>query len=138
MLFVIVGLAVQRATVTAPKPIDGTVRSYEVIGVSVQVQPTIYKPPAVEPTLATPQSFTQPTSVTIRYIDNLGTQSVDVHTDQGPLPPGSAVPVALGSDPATVRALVEMIMSGTGGALRTRLLQHLIDEKKIPPARITK
>jgi hypothetical protein len=131
-------LGQERATLLSPKAIDGTVRSYEVVGVSVQVQPTIYKPPAVTPTLATPAVFIPPDSVTIYYIDNLGTHYVDVHTYLGPPPPGSLVPAVPGNDAATVRALVDLVMSGTGGSLRTRLLQHLIDEHKIPPARITK
>jgi hypothetical protein len=138
LLCVAAMLAQDRALVTAPKPVDGTVRTFEVIGVSVQVQPTIYKPPAVAPMLATPAMPVVPDSVTIRYVDNLGTQYLDVHTYVGPPPSGSLVSVMPGQDAATVRALADLVMSGAGGSLRARLLQHLIDEKKIPAARITK
>jgi hypothetical protein len=61
-----------------------------------------------------------------------------VHTYLGSPPPGSVVPIAPGNDAATVRALIDLVMTGTGGSLRARLLQHLIDEHKIPPATIQK
>ena len=73
-------LAQERATVLAPKAVDATIRSYEVIGLSVQLPPTIYTAPAGQ-TLATPARGFNAVTVMITYIDNLGTQYVDVHTD---------------------------------------------------------
>jgi hypothetical protein len=109
-----------RAIVIAPKAADATIRYYEVIGLSVQTPATIYTAPAGQ-TLATPSRGFNAVTIMITYVDNVGTQYADVHTDTS----GAAELLAAWFD------------SG-GGALRERLLQHLIDEKKIPPARITK
>jgi hypothetical protein len=113
-------LAQARAVVTTPKAVDATIRAYEVIGLSIQTPATIYTAPAGQ-TLATPARGFNAVAITITYVDNRGTQYADVHTDTS----GAA------------ELLVAWFDSG-GGALRERLLQHLIDEKKIPPARITK
>lgn len=121
VLFLLVGLFLQeRAVVTTPHPVDATVRSYEVIGMTVQLPPTIYVAPTGGASRATAPLMNL-TTVTITYIDNVGTQYVDVHNETS----GAA-------------ALIQAWLDGTGGSLRTRLLQHLIDEKKIPPARIQK
>jgi hypothetical protein len=111
-------LAQARATVLAPKAVDATIRAYEVIGLSVQTPATIYTAPAGQ-TLATPSRGFNAVTIAITYVDNRGTQYADVHTDTS----GAAELLAAWFD------------SG-GGALRERLLQHLIDEKKIPPATI--
>jgi hypothetical protein len=113
-------LSQARATVIAPKAADATIRVYEVIGLSIQTPATIYTAPAGQ-TLATPSRGFNAVTIMITYVDNLGTQYADVHTDTS----GAAELLAAWFD------------SG-GGALRERLLQHLIDEKKIPPSTIHK
>jgi hypothetical protein len=111
-------LAQARAIVIAPKAVDTTIRSYEVIGVSIQTPATIYTAPAGQ-TLAAPARGFNAATIMITYVDNLGTQYVDVHTDTS----GAAELIAAWFDSA-------------GAPVRERLLQHLIDEKKIPAAKI--
>jgi hypothetical protein len=108
-----------RAIVIAPKAVDTTIRSYEVIGLSIQTPATIYTAPAGQ-TLATPARGVTAVTIMITYVDNLGTQYADVHTDTS----GAAELIAAWLDSA-------------GAPVRERLLQHLIDEKKIPAAKIS-
>jgi hypothetical protein len=116
------GMAQERAELAAPKPIDAVIRSYEVIGLSVQTPSTIFKPVAT-PTanLASPPPTYSPTSwnLVIRYVDNLGTEYIDAHQEG-----------------TNAQKLIEYLVWGTSGPIKTRLLQHLIDEGKIGPAKV--
>jgi hypothetical protein len=116
------GMAQERAELASPKPVDAVVRSYEVIGLSVFVPPTIFKPVATSAAnLASPPPTYSATSwnLVIRYIDNLGTEYVDAHQE------GNGA-----------QKLVESLVWNGPGTLKARLLQHLIDEKKIGPAKV--
>jgi len=118
LLIVLALFAQERATLISPRPVDNTVRAYEVIGWTVNVLPTIT---AAKPgtAMASPrQWFLQ---FSIRYIDNVGMEYVDTHTET-----------------SNADKLIAEMFDGKTGTVRARLLQHLIDEKKIPPARITK
>jgi hypothetical protein len=122
-LLIVVGLAVlalaqERAEVIKPIQIDHTVRTYQISGFAVTLPPTIYKPPTT-PTVAPPVLVV--TNLTIRYVDNLGTEAVDVHTDD-----------------AAAKLIRDLIVAPTAsGTVTARLLQHLVGEGKIPAARIT-
>src|SRR5215471_13784120 len=123
LALILATLALQeRAVVVTPRAVDATIRAYEVIGFSVQTPSTI-APAAAPGPRATPPPSLGPTVwvLSIRYVDNLGTEYVDTHNE------GTGA-----------QRLIETFIFGGVGSLRTRLLQHLSDEKKIPPARITK
>jgi hypothetical protein len=125
MRFVIVALAVlalgqERAEIVKPIPVDRTVRSYQITGFAVSLPPTIYTPPT-GPMAAPPSTLALVTNLTIRYVDNLGTESVDVHTD---------------ADAA--KLIRDLFLAPASGSVTARLLDHLIREGKIPAARVTK
>jgi hypothetical protein len=127
MRLLIVGLALvalagqERAELAKPIQTDRTVRSYQITGFNVTIPPTIYKL-STAPSAGAPPVGMFLTNLTIRYVDNLGTEAVDVHTD---------------TDAAQlIRDLV--LTSSSSGSVYARLLEHLIKEGKIPAARITK
>jgi len=112
--------AQERATVTTPKPVDATIRTFEITGFDVQIPSSIFKPMPVNPFATAPPVNLMQWNIAIRYVDNVGNQYIDIHSDTTGAPDVYA-----------------HVFEGAG-TLRTRLLQHLIDEKKIPPARIAK
>jgi hypothetical protein len=117
LVAVLAALAQDRADLVAPKPLTTTVRSYEITGLAVSLPPTFAALP--DGTLAQPAPPSS-WSLFIRYTDNLGLEHVDAHS--------------LGTDGEKyVRAL---ILAPGAGTLAARLLQHLIDEGKIPAAKI--
>lgn len=125
MRLLIVGLALvvlaqERAELVKPIQTDRTVRSYQITGFSVTLPPTIYKPPT-GPTAAPPPVGLVLANLSIRYVDNLGAESVDVHTDA-----------------AADKLIRDLFLTPLNGPLYPRLLQHLISEGKIPAARVTK
>jgi hypothetical protein len=91
----------------------------DVFIVSVYLTQPPAKPVTPSPDLS-PLVTTMDWSITIRYIDNTGSVLVDNHAgaDAGPL--------------------VKAILNGnfTQTSLNKHLLQHLITEKKIPPATV--
>jgi hypothetical protein len=118
LLGILLILAIQeRADLTRPRPVDATVRSYEIVGISITTPAGIFTPPTG--TYAAPPRV-QGWNLTIRYVDNVGTEYVDVHTE--------------GSNASQL--IRELVLAPSPRSLPTRLLQHLITEGKIGPARI--
>jgi hypothetical protein len=109
--------AQDRADLVAPKPLTTTVRSYEITGLAVNLAPTYAALP--DATLAQPA----PPSIwsfMIRYTDNLGVEHIDAHS----------------TNTDAEKYIRALILAPGAGSLSARLLQHLIDEGKIPAAKI--
>jgi len=117
LLLCVVAFAQERAELTRPVTVDATIRRYEIVGVMVSVVPTLARAPDA-PTVSAPV----PTSwnLTIRYVDNHGTQYIDVHADETTAP----------------RLIRELVVAPSTESLHARLLKHLIAEGKIGPSRL--
>jgi hypothetical protein len=114
----VLGLGVQqRAELTRPQTVTATRRAYEIVGVSVSMVPTIYTPPNGPTTEPHP---TYQWFLSIRYVDNLGIELNDAHNADAE------------------RVIKQLFATPSPSPMNVRLLQHLIDEGKIPAARVTR
>jgi len=118
VVVVLLALTQDRAELTHPRTVDATIRAYEIVGLSITTPATLFTPPST--TLASPPPVRSSWNLTIRYADNRGTEYVDVHTE------GTDAP----------RLIRELVVAPGSTSLDARLLQHLITEGKIGPARI--
>lgn len=103
------------------KPAANAPTSYEVTGITLNMPSTIFRPTGPRGANGAVLSGLVQWNLTIRYVDNLGTEYTDVHQDT-----------------TGAEKVAREVLAPASTPLKERLLQHLIAEGKIPPARITK